>query len=241
MRDQKYNKDSELLLEAIGEIDDRFIFEAESYERKKSSLPLRKLIIAAVALSLVFTFTLSLGIGLMLGSSRDKVDNDSAGAPNEDQDGADGNFGDADADDNIKPGVQPIVTLSDTLHSVKFSSEGFSTTFERDMLFDGSTKLIWKYSDEESYRVCTISSASDTKSIQRALEHKKDFSEVSEPAVDSIDGFWICFGDGLVYTPYLKSSDGNVGYGELFDYEQELEPSKSFATFISEIIKKESN
>lgn len=240
MRDQKYNKDSELLLEAIGEIDDRFIFEAESYERKKSSLPLRKLIIAAVALSLVFTFTLSLGIGLMLGSNRDKLDNDSVGAPNEDQDSADDGFNNAGAnDENVKP--QPITTLEDTLESVKFSSEGFSATFERDMLFDGSTKLIWKYSNEESYRVCTISSASDTKSIRRALEHKKDFSEVSEPAVDSIDGFWICFGDGLVYTPYLKSSDGNVGYGELFDYEQELEPSKSFATFIREIINEESN
>lgn len=232
MRDQKYNKDSELLLEAIGEIDDRFIFEAESYERKKSSLPLRKLIIAAVALSLVFTFTLSLGIGLMLGSNRDKVDNDSVGAPNEDQDGADG---------NIKPGVQPIVTLSDTLHSVKFSSEGFSTEFDRDMLFDGKTKLIWKYSDEESYRVCTISSNSDAKQLRTQLESKSGFKNVSEPAKDSIDGFWVCFGDGLVYTPYLRSSDGNVGYGELFDYEQELEPSKSFATFIREIINEESN
>ena len=240
MRDQKYNKDSELLLEAIGEIDDRFIFEAESYERKKSSFLLRKLIIAAVALSLVFTFTLSLGIGLMLGSNRDKVDNDFNNVPNEDQDGADDGFNNAGAnDENIKP--QPITTLEDTLESVRYSSEELKSPFERDMLFDGSTKLIWKYSDEESYRVCTISSASDTKSIQRALEHKKDFSEVSEPAVDSIDGFWICFGNGLVYTPYLKSSDGNVGYGELFDYEQELEPSKSFATFISEIIKKESN
>ena len=232
MRDQKYNKDSELLLEAIGEIDDRFIFEAESYERKKSSLPLRKLIIAAVALSLVFTFTLSLGIGLMLGSNRDKVDNDSVGAPNENYDGADG---------NVKPGVQPIVTLSDTLHSVKFSSEGFSTEFERDMLFDGKTKLIWKYSDEESYRVCTISSNSDAKQLRTQLESKSGFKNVSEPAKDSIDGFWVCFGDGLVYTPYLKSSDGNVGYGELFDYEQELEPSKSFATFIREIINEESN
>ena len=232
MRDQKYNKDSELLLEAIGEIDDRFIFEAESYERRKSSLPLRKLIIAAVALSLVFTFTLSLGIGLMLGSNRDKVDNDFNNAPNEDQDGADG---------NVKPGVQPIVTLSDTLHSVKFSSEGFSTEFERDMLFDGKTKLIWKYSDEESYRVCTISSNSDAKQLRTQLESKSGFKNVSEPAGDSIDGFWVCFGDGLVYTPYLKSSDGNVGYGELFDYEQELEPSKSFATFIREIINEESN
>lgn len=232
MRDQKYNKDSELLLEAIGEIDDRFIFEAESYERRKRSLPFRKLIIAAVALSLVFTFTLSLGIGLMLGTSKDSADNDSAGAPNEDHDGADG---------NIKPGVQPIVTLSDTLHSVKFSSEDFSTEFERDMLFDGKTKLIWKYSDEESYRVCTISSNSDAKQLRTQLESKSGFKNVSEPAKDSIDGFWVCFGDGLVYTPYLRSSDGNVGYGELFDYEQELEPSKSFATFIREIIDEESN
>ena len=232
MRDQKYNKDSELLLEAIGEIDDRFIFEAESYERKKSSLRWRKLIIAAVALSLVFTFTLSLGIGLMLGSNRDKLDNDSVGTPNEDQDSADG---------NVKPGVQPIVTLSDTLHSVKFSSEDFSTEFDRDMLFDGKTKLIWKYSDEEDYRVCTISSNSDAKQLRTQLESKSGFKNVSEPAVDSIDGFWICFGDGLVYTPYLRSSDGNVGYGEIFDYEQELEPSKSFATLICEIINEESN
>jgi hypothetical protein len=232
MRDQKHSKDSELLLEAIGEIDDRFIFEAESYERKKSSLPLRKLIIAAVALSLVFTLTLSFGIGLMLTNIKDLIEDSFDGATEETQD---------DADNKIEPGVQPITTLEDALHSVKFSSESFSTTLERDMLFDGSTKLIWKYSDEESYRVCTISSASDTKSIRRALEHKKDFSEVSEPAVDSIDGFWICFGDGLVYTPYLRSSDGNVGYGEIFDYEQELEPSKSFATFIREIINEESN
>ena len=240
MRDQKYNKDSELLLEAIGEIDDRFIFEAENYERKKSSLPLRKLIIAAVALSLVFTFTLSLGIGLMLGSSRDKVDNDSAGVPNEDQDGADDGFNNAGAnDENIKP--QPITTLEDTLESVRYSSEELKSPFERDMLFDGSTKLIWKYSDEESYRVCTISSNSDAKQLRTQLESKSGFKNVSEPAKDSIDGFWICFGNGLVYTPYLKSSDGNVGYGELFDYEQELEPSKSFATFIREIIKKESN
>jgi hypothetical protein len=240
MRDQKYNKDSELLLEAIGEIDDRFIFEAESYERKKSSLPLRKLIIAAVALSLVFTFTLSLGIGLMLGSNRDKVDNDSVGAPNEDQDGADDGFNNAGAnDENIKP--QPITTLEDTLESVRYSSEELKSPFERDMLFDGSTKLIWKYSDEESYRVCTISSNYDAKQLRKQLEDKNGFKDVSESAADSIDGFWICFGDGLVYTPYLRSSDGNVGYGEIFDYEQELEPSKSFATLICEIINEESN
>ena len=233
MRDQKHSKDSELLLEAIGEIDDRFIFEAESYERKKSSLLLRKLIIAAVALSLVFTLTLSFGIGLMLTNIKDLIEDSFDGATEENQDGAD--------EDNIKPGVQPITTLEDALHSVKFSSESFSTTLERDMLFDGSTKLIWKYSDEESYRVCTISSNSDAKQLRKQLEDKNGFKDVSEPAVDTIDGFWICFGDGLVYTPYLRSSDGNVGYGEIFDYEQELEPSKSFATLICEIIKQETN
>jgi hypothetical protein len=233
MRDQKHSNDSELLLEVIGEIDDRFIFEAENYERKKSSLPLRKLIIAAVALSLVFTLTLSFGIGLMLTNIKDLIEDSFDGATEENQDGAD--------DDNIKPGVQPITTLEDALHSVKFSSESFSTALERDMLFDGSTKLIWKYSDEESYRVCTISSNSDAKQLRKQLEDKNGFKDVSEPAVDSIDGFWICFGDGLVYTPYLRSSDGNVGYGEIFDYEQELEPSQSFATLICEIIKQETN
>jgi hypothetical protein len=232
MRDQKHSKDSELLLEAIGEIDDRFIFEAENYERKKSSLPLRKLIIAAVALSLVFTLTLSFGIGLMLTNIKDLIEDSFDGATEETQD---------DADNKIEPGVQPITTLEDALHSVKFSSESFSTTLERDMLFDGSTKLIWKYSDEESYRVCTISSNYDAKQLRKQLEDKNGFKDVGESAADSIDGFWICFGDGLVYTPYLRSSGGNVGYGEIFEYEQELEPSKSFATLICEIIKQETN
>ena len=87
--------------------------------------------------------------------------------------------------------------------------------------------------------MCTISSAASVEELEKELSRKSSFKEISAPADDSIDGFWICFGDGLVYTPYLKSSDGNIGYGEIFDYEQELEPSKDFAHLIRDIIEDE--
>ena len=47
---------------------------------------------------------------------------------------------------------------------------------------------------------------------------------------------WLVCGDGSVFTPYLKSSNGNVGYMTLFDYDAELYPSKEFISCVSQIL-----
>ena len=46
---------------------------------------------------------------------------------------------------------------------------------------------------------------------------------------------WISCGDGTVISPYLKASAGNIGYGELFNYEPEIIPSKSFNSCVSNL------
>lgn len=237
MRELKHGRDSELLLEAIGEINDSFIFEAESYVKKKSSPVWRKLVIAAAALTLVFTLTLSVGIGLMLGglSNKDSIMEDSGV-----HDGTDDIMTDLPDDEN-NDAAQPIVTLEDALTKLRYETQSFNSPLEREMLFDGETRIIWKYSDEEDYRICTVSSAIDETAIRSYIKSKKGFTAADSTKESEIDGFWICFGDGLVYTPYLKTSDGNIGYGDVFDYENELEPSTDFAELINRVIDKKVN
>lgn len=237
MRDVYRKRESELLLEAIGEINDSFIFEAESYQKKKASAPLwRKLVIAAVALSVVFTLTLSVGIGLMLGGM--SKDEDNAGEMPTDAPPTDA----PDKDDGDAPEASTPTTLDGALIGLKRQTQSFSSPLEREMLFDGEAKLIWKYSDEEDYRICEIASAIDAEAVKSYVSSKRGFTEAAPSDEEGeIDGFWVCFGDGLVYTPYLKSSSGNVGYGDVFDYENELEPSADFAELIDKVISEASN
>lgn len=39
---------------------------------------------------------------------------------------------------------------------------------------------------------------------------------------------WLALGNGLVFSPYLRYSTGNIGYGECFTYDPETEPSEEF-------------
>lgn len=254
MKAPKKRNDAERLFEAMGGIDDRFIFEAESYEKKKNRIALRKLLIVAASLTLALTLAATLFIGLMTESDGDNGSNapsDNAGegviASPDGNVGNDEPFGESDDSPDgslIPPSNSPdsntgdaSITLDNTLESLRDSTAELSADFDRDMLFDGETKIIWKYSDEESYRMCEVSVASDASRLREQLEKKTDFEPVSEPSASEVtDGFWVCFGDGLVYTPYLMTSDGNIGYGGLFDYGCEIEPSREFTELISSII-----
>ena len=86
-------------------------------------------------------------------------------------------------------------------------------------LFDGA-KIIWQKEGGGEYRVLVVDK-DDVSTL-------KSLTAPSETAVDAevreISRLWISFGDGTVVTPYLKKSPGNVGYGELFDYEPEVYP-----------------
>lgn len=260
MKDSNNRKNGEFLFEAMGEINDSFIFEAENYEKKKSSVALRKLIILAASLVTVLAITAALCIGFMVGSDEDgestvpnlSPDSDIANgevfAPNNKgesdtlKDDSQGGTVPSDTPSEEAPDKSPqnIPTLANTLESLKSSTTEFNTVFGREMLFDGKVKMIWKYSDEESYRVCEVAIASDAAKIRAVLEGNAEFEPINEPTLNyGIDGFWICFGDGLVYTPYLRATNGNIGYGELFAYGKELEPSSKVTEFVEELIEKE--
>lgn len=220
------NKRSDLLMDAIGSIDDRFIFEAQVAQPKKRYAPLKKILAITVCTMLVMSLTVSLFAGLLSQKSEEAPNNE---ADTNTSDKVDGTATNKSEQDSVAP-------LADVLREMKAETQSFASHLEREMLFEGETLLIWQYADEENYRICTLSGR-DASKIKTALEEKKDFVRAdADSDLGELEGFWICFGDGLVYTPYLESSNGNIGYGQLFDYDPELEPSRYFTELITNAI-----
>ena len=228
--DSNKKNNSIILFNAIGQIDDHFIFEAEAYSPKKSAASWRKIIIATVGITLILTLLLSIAVGTLMRSIYDELANN---YPSHDA---------SDSDNNSSHTVQEEIpqTLSETLIGFKTAGVSFASPIGREMLFDGETKLIWRYEGEEEYMVCDVA-LGDANLIRNALEKKEGFTPADKDNENGLDGFWICFGDGLVYSPYLETSRGNVGYGTLFDYDCELEPSADFAQMIKKMIEKSTN
>ena len=71
------NKRSDLLMDAIGSIDDRFIFEAQVAQPKKRYAPLKKILAITVCTMLVMSLTVSLFAGL-LSQKSEEAPNDEA-------------------------------------------------------------------------------------------------------------------------------------------------------------------
>lgn len=207
---------TKLLIDAIGELDDRFIYEAQSYEKKKHKTPLRKLLPVAACIAVALSLMLSLLIPTLM---RESAKSESSQTQASDV-----------PLDTDKTSLDFFVAIGE----YRGTTEGLAVEFERDLLFDGTARLIWKYSGESRYRTCSLSLA-QSDAIKRSMQSQKDFEEIGEAGgvADGLEGFWICFGDGLVYSPCLKNSNGNVGYGTLFDYEAELIPSEAFTELIS--------
>lgn len=225
--DSRKEKSASLLLDAIGGIDDRYVFEAAPPISVRRGINIRKLVLVAACVILSVAVLSAYALGTLLGSSKDEEAGDANGIYTE---SADKNYG---TNDMQAPSSAPtVLTLSQTFISIKDSTASLSTSEESIDLFDGSAKIIWKYSDEDDYRVCKISG--NTRSELRAsLFAKKDFTLVSSAESDTaFEGIWICFGDGLVYSPCLKNSSENIGYGVIFDYDPELEPSKDFTSLL---------
>ena len=117
--------------------------------------------------------------------------------------------------------------LTVTLAKVDYDSViTLSSTDEVD-LFDNQPKVIWKYTDSELCYVVNISE-SDLKCLS-------DYSPI-QSAPEEICRIWLTAGDGLVTSPCLKQSAGNIGYGEIFDYSPEVEVSEAFAATLARLL-----
>ena len=102
-------------------------------------------------------------------------------------------------------------------------------------LFDGSLNLIWRAEGDEEFCVLDISSELDAKEVNLLISDHGE--ELSPSKAEEIKyDVWISFGDGTVISPYLKKSNGNIGYGELFTYTPEVSPASELTEIIDELI-----
>ena len=210
---------AERLFDGLGLIDDRFIAEAATpYARKRSGRGFRALLIGIVSLTLALSVAVgAFVVGMMSGQNRGEA-----------EDGAE------NADTGYVDGTVHANTLSAQLSSLRADTAEISVDRSDIDLFDGSAKLIWKYADEEQYRVKPIT---DGQHERLTAILSKDKGERAVPTDnDPVEGVWIAAGDGRVISPYLEQTAGNVGYGELFDYEPEYEPTEEFSNYLCDCI-----
>ena len=224
---------AEYLFDEIGGIDDSIITSAMgSYPRHRRGYIRRKAVIAIAAVLSLSVFTVA-SIVMLNRAGEDLFD-----SPNASMDEASKGDGEkAPADNEPDYGFNAeAVTLATRLNSLKNTASAEKLYASEIKYFDGYARIVWKYSDEEYYRVCKISS-SDLSRLKEKIEN--DQGKLIETAAESsVAGIWISLGDGRVVTPCLLSSEGNVGYGSVFDYTAEVEPSESLAKFICDIIGK---
>ena len=232
---QRKEKLAEYLFDEIGGIDDSIIASAMgSYPQSRRITIRRKAIVAVAALISLSVFT-ALFLGVLNRANQNPFE------PSDKSDGIMNGASDEDIGDDTVADDQPeysypeaTPTLAVRLNAIKDTSGAEKLYASEIKYFDGYARIVWKYSDEDYYRVCRISSSDLTK-LQSKIEN--DQGKLVESAEKgSVEGIWISFGDGKVITPCLISSEGNVGYGSVFDYTAEVEPSEALASFICDII-----
>jgi len=99
--------------------------------------------------------------------------------------------------------------------------------------FAPDARVVWQYADSDSLCVSRPLSESEA---DRLLEHAKDGKSAGDAPREPSCRVWILLGNGRVITPYLRLSNGNVGYAELFAYSTEVIPSTSFTSALSDIL-----
>lgn len=212
---------AEKLFDEIGLIDDRFITEAVTpYVRKRSFRALRAIAIMAAAVTLTVTLMLgALVVGMVALGSKNDADNVKDEAPME---------------EDVNNSMGSAATLSKKLEGMRENTASLKTERNDIKLFDGTPKIIWKYADEEDYRVRSITER-DLNTLTSRLKADKG-ERIKESTESELEGLWIATGDGKVISPYLEQTAGNVGYGEIFEYEPEYEPSAGFSEYLCDVI-----
>ena len=209
---------AEFLLDEIGLVDDRYLAEAErEYRPARTFLLFRRTAVVTLTATLALGLFLSVALGTRLANKN-----------------ADEAFRDEDAAiqvDSTLGNPSPSLTLRlETLRNETASRRIRDTEID---FFDGKTHIVWKYGDEETYRVRTLTDA-QTDSIAKHADSQGTRIEPSENT--STIRIWILHGDGSVTTPCLSAGAGNTGYGTLFTYEPEQEPSQALSDLLCDIL-----
>ena len=211
MRDAK--RAAEYLFDEIGGIDDSYIAAAQS-ARRSGGVTFRRAISIAAAVAAVFMIAV-LAMPALVTRNFDKVQSDDA----------------VNAETSVnnsesKPDTQLNAPLEQLLAA---TGDKFSVIGEAN-LFDGRAKLIWQ--DRQSgTRYEILLSRGELAQIDKLIKHGRRTENIESEML-----IWVCYGDGRVVSPCLEYSDGNVGYGSLFDYLPEVVPTEELINYIDIII-----
>ncbi len=204
---------AEYLLDELGLISDSMVAEAmlTSVPAKRKSVSWRRAVTAIAAAAVVLTLSASL---LLVGLIRDN------------ESGKDGGIAD----------VYPETLEGALVKAQESDMAGVYASAESVGLFDGERKLIWRDVDGGDYYSLSVTGKSELGRLEKALTSTYALSE----AVDGEENIgvlvWISYGDGRVVSPYLRSSEGNVGYGELFEYSPEIMPARELTELTLDLI-----
>ena len=87
-----------------------------------------------------------------------------------------------------------------------------------DLFFGGRPLLMWQEQNDTVFHVLPIDRG-QLSTITRLMTESTAKNDGDEAITKKI---WICDGEGLVKTPYLEDTPGNLYYATLFDYDPEL-------------------
>lgn len=194
---------------AIGDIDAHLAAQALEYKPQRRTKPkFAAMLAACLCIALMFVAVNSIIL---------KMSEDSNGS------------GDLAGNDGASSDTVP--TLDSILQS---NSEHYEMLFADDIdLFSGKVQLIWQNNAEDGYRVMYLNQ-NDAKKIKNLIV-SNDGERLDGNASDPEFRVWIAYGDGTVVSPHLNYSAGNIGYGEIFEYDPEKIPSQSFTDCVKSI------
>lgn len=213
MRDAK--RAAEYLFDEIGGIDDSYIAVAQS-ARRSGGATLRRTFSIAVAAAAVFIIAV-LAMPALITSNFDK---------SEQEDAADVATTVENSQNKPSTGTLLNAPLEMLLSQ---TGDAFCAVGDAD-LFDGRAKLIWQ--DRQSgKRYEILLSRGELTQIDKLIKNASRAESIESEML-----IWISYGDGRVVSPCLEYSDGNVGYGSLFDYLPEVVPTDELINYIDTII-----
>ncbi|MBP3396642.1 MAG: hypothetical protein J6L87_05680 [Clostridia bacterium] len=224
MRDSR-NKKTEYLLSEIGEIDDKFLLEAENYRPQRRLLLYRPLIAAACVCCFVAIVLTAVIRGGVLGKNasveNDKVNSSLKEDTNE-------QYSEAVTESTSEP-MQRSIDLLCSTYSSNQKSYGSFGELERE---SGKTYILWRHVD--GGRIFISRALTDTE-VNYIAKHAGLGQSVGASSPELEFNVWILRGDGSIISPYLIGSGGNVG-SALFDYEAEIMPEEELISLIEQVL-----
>ena len=215
MRNDKMKK-AAYLFDEIGRIDDRLLQEAMQFDcRTANTVKWRKVLLIAATLSLSLILMLQMVVGL---SRRDWF--------------PDLNKGEEPMEGTPTEGTWAL----DGVLNAGIHSEGVEVlaSAEEYGFFDGSARLVWQYQGEEQIYVSRSLTPTEVEALLKAMTGTR--TAVSSKEEQPLWRIWLVCDNGEVRTPYLEESQGNIGYGDFFDYHAEVIPAEEWISCVSEIL-----